>query len=191
MKFDKYAKGYDAGWRGTKSARFYDDLIGALDIQPGDAVLDVGCGTGTVLRFISTQTEIRGFGLDVSPDMLEVAREKAPGLDFRLGDCGQLPYDDNSMDVVMACMAYHHFPDQKRFREEARRVLKPNGKLYICDPRFPWIVRSLLNACFREAGFRSTRQNAADFSGSGFNVDGIVRDRYVQVLTLTKKYDTA
>ena len=40
MKFDKYAKGYDAGWRGTKSARFYDDLINELDIQPNDAVLD-------------------------------------------------------------------------------------------------------------------------------------------------------
>ena len=48
MKFDKYAKGYDAGWRGTKSARFYDDLINELDIQPNDAVLDVGCGTETV-----------------------------------------------------------------------------------------------------------------------------------------------
>ena len=47
MKFDRYAKGYDAGWQGTKSARFYDDLIKELDIQPNDAVLDVGCGTGT------------------------------------------------------------------------------------------------------------------------------------------------
>ena len=47
MKFDKYAKGYDAGWRGTKSARFYDDLIGALDIQPGDAVLE-NCTTSLI-----------------------------------------------------------------------------------------------------------------------------------------------
>ena len=37
MKFDRYAKGYDAGWRGTKSARFYDDLIKELEIEPNDA----------------------------------------------------------------------------------------------------------------------------------------------------------
>ena len=49
MKFDKYAKGYDAGWRGTKSARFYDDLIKELEINPNDAVLDII--TPTLIQF--------------------------------------------------------------------------------------------------------------------------------------------
>ena len=40
MKFDQYAENYDAGWRGTKSARFYEDLIKELEINPGDAVLE-------------------------------------------------------------------------------------------------------------------------------------------------------
>ena len=137
MKFDRYAKGYDAGWQGTKSARFYDDLIKELDIQPNDAVLDVGCGTGTVLHFIASHTPIRGYGLDISAEMLDVARKKNPGFDFRLGDSKKLPYADSSMDVIMACMAYHHFADQKGFREEAKSVLKPNGWLYICDPGSP------------------------------------------------------
>ncbi|MBR5961012.1 MAG: class I SAM-dependent methyltransferase, partial [Clostridia bacterium] len=82
MKFDQYAETYDAGWRGTKSARFYEDLIKELEINPGDAVLDVGCGTGTVLKFISSKTEIKGYGLDISPQMLEVARKKNPGFEF-------------------------------------------------------------------------------------------------------------
>ena len=186
MKFDRYAKGYDAGWQGTKSARFYDDLIKQLDIQPNDAVLDVGCGTGTVLHFIASQTPIRGYGLDISAEMLDVARKKNPGFDFRLGDSKKLPYADSSMDVIMACMAYHHFADQKGFREEARRVLKPNGWLYICDPRFPWLVRTVLNTCFREAGFHATRRNAADFTESGFQVERIAKDLYVQVAVLQR-----
>ena len=148
--------------------------------------IDVGCGTGTVLRFISSNTPIRGYGLDVSTEMLDVARRKNPGFDFRLGDSKKLPYADSSMDVIMACMAYHHFSDQKGFREEARRVLKPNGRLYICDPRFPWIVRTFFNTCFKEAGFRSTRRNAADFTESGFQVERITKDLYVQVVVLRR-----
>ena len=118
--------------------------------------------------------------------MLDVARRKNPGFDFRLGDSKKLPYADSSMDVIMACMAYHHFSDQKGFREEARRVLKPNGRLYICDPRFPWIVRTFFNTCFKEAGFRSTRRNAADFTESGFQVERITKDLYVQVVVLRR-----
>ena len=186
MKFDQYAENYDAGWRGTKSARFYEDLIKELEINPGDAVLDVGCGTGTVLKFISSKTEIKGYGLDISPQMLEVARKKNPGFEFAEGNCETLPYEDNSMDVIMACMAYHHFSDQEQFRKEALRVLKPNGKLYVCDPRFPWIIRIFFNNCFRDAGFYTTKKNAADFTGSGFRVEKITKDLYVQVLTLKK-----
>ena len=187
MKFDQYAETYDAGWRGTKSARFYEDLIKELEINPGDAVLDVGCGTGTVLKFISSKTEIKGYGLDISPQMLEVARKKNPGFEFAEGNCETLPYKDNSMDVIMACMAYHHFSDQEQFRREAYRVLKPNGKMYICDPRFPWIVRVFFNNCFKDAGFYTPKKNAADFAGSGFRVEKITKDLYVQVLTLKKK----
>ena len=187
MKFDQYAENYDAGWRGTKSARFYEDLIKELEINPGDAVLDVGCGTGTVLKFISSKTEIKGYGLDISPQMLEVARKKNPDFEFAEGNCETLPYGDNCMDVIIACMAYHHFSDQERFRKEALRVLKPNGKLYICDPRFPWIIRALFNNCFKDAGFYTIKKNAADFSGSGFHVEKITKDLYVQVLTLRKK----
>ena len=119
MNFDKYADRYDAGWKGAKSARFYEDLIREAEIDRGDRVLDVGCGTGTILSYIASKTEIRGYGLDISEKMLNIAREKNPDFEFVSGDCVTLPYDDSSMDVVLVCMAYHHFPDQKRFREEA------------------------------------------------------------------------
>lgn len=186
MDFNKYAGSYDSGWKGSKSARFYDDLIRELEIHPGDSVLDVGCGTGTVLSFIGSKTAIKGHGLDISPKMLEIEREKNPDFDYRVGDCVTLPYEDESMDVVMACMAYHHFPEQGRFRNEAFRVLRPNGRLYICDPRFPWAVRTILNACFKEAGFHTTKRNAGDFIASGFKLEKLTEDLYVQVLSMKK-----
>ena len=112
MEFDKYAESYDSSFMGKGSGRFYSDLIKELDINDGDCVLDVGCGTGNVLAFVSKQKLINGFGIDVSPNMITIAQDKNPNFEFVTGDSGNLPYTDESMDVVMACMAYHHFPDQ-------------------------------------------------------------------------------
>ena len=80
MDFDKYADGYDAGWKGTKSARFYDNLIREVVINTGDRVLDVGCGTGTVLSYLASKTDVSGFGLDISEKMLDVARSVTWGI---------------------------------------------------------------------------------------------------------------
>ncbi len=187
MEFDKFASRYDSGFMGKGSRRFYADLIRDLDVKDGDSVLDVGCGTGSVLRIISDQKQIKGFGLDVSENMVALAREKNPSFSFVTGDSAHLPYDDNSMDVMMACMAYHHFPDQKAFRSEALRVLKPGGSLYICDPRFPWIVRAFFNTFFKDAAFHTVDRNITDFESSGFGTAHVTKDFYVQVIRFDKK----
>ncbi len=66
MEFDRFAESYDAGLMGKGSRRFYMDLVKALDVRDGDAVLDVGCGTGTVLSYLRENRKIVGYGLDVS-----------------------------------------------------------------------------------------------------------------------------
>ncbi len=186
MEFDKFAESYDTGLMGKGSKRFYVDLVKTLVIRDGDAVLDVGCGTGTVLFYVRESRSVRGYGLDVSEQMIAVAKEKNPGFSFVTGDSAKLPYENGSMDVIMACMAYHHFPEQKRFREEALRVLKPGGSLYICDPRFPAPVRFVFNTFFKDAGFRTTAQNISAFEDTGFITKQVVKDRYVQVLRFEK-----
>lgn len=148
----------------------------------------MGCGTGTVLSFIGKKKKIRGFGLDVSENMIAIAKEKNPDYQFVSGDCASLPYEDQSMDVVIACMAYHHFPDQERFRNEAMRVLKPGGSLYICDPRFPFFMRWIFNTFFKDTGFHTTKRNSREFEQSGFKTIGITKDGYVQVLHLRRCY---
>ena len=187
MEFDRYAEQYDKGLMGKGSARFYRDLIRALEVRDGDAVLDVGCGTGSVLSMIGRSRKISGFGLDVSENMIALAREKNPDFAFTTGDSAALPYADGSMDIVMACMAYHHFPERAGFRKEAWRVLKEGGSLYICDPRFPGAVRWILNTCFQEAEFCTPDQNIRTFEGDGFRLANTVKDAYVQVLRFEKQ----
>jgi len=186
MKFDRHAGNYDRSFMGRGSGRFYRDLLSEMDIDDGNRILDVGCGTGTILQYISQRKQIQGFGMDISEAMVSIAREKASDCTFLVGNADALPFPDDSMDVITACMAYHHFPEQKRFREEAMRVLKPGGHLYICDPRFPAAVRWLLNFLFREAGFHSTGKNICDFADTGFIEEKTVKDAYVQVLCFRK-----
>ena len=186
MEFDAYAGQYDDNFMGKGSRRFYRDLLKELEITDGDSVLDVGCGTGYILSRIGEQRNIRGFGLDVSESMIAVAKEKHPEYDFIIGDCAKLPYDDASMDIVTACMAYHHFPNQKDFRKEALRVLKPGGRLYLCDPKFPWIVRGFFNTFFKDSGFRTVKCNEKEFEQTGFRTIQTVKDFYVQVICFEK-----
>jgi len=189
MEFDKFAESYDSGLMGKGSKRFYVDLVKTLDIKDGDAVLDVGCGTGTVLSYIHESRNIRGYGLDVSENMIAIAKEKNPDFSFVTGDSASLPYEDGSMDVIMACMAYHHFPEQEKFRKEALRVLKPGGSLYICDPRFPAPARWIFNTFFKDAGFHTTKENSKSFEKTGFKTKQVVKDCYVQVLRFEKSAD--
>ncbi len=109
-------------------------------IQPGDSVLDVGCGTGEVALLVKTRTKAgRVHGIDPAPEMIAVARSKAArkklDVDFRVGVIEALPFPDASLDVVTSSLMMHHLPEELKVRglAEVYRVLKPGGRLLIAD----------------------------------------------------------
>lgn len=115
-------------------------LIEQADIQAGQHVLDLGCGTGTLA--IMTKRARPGAevtGLDADPDMLKVARHKSAkegvAVKFDLGFTSKLPYPDTSFDRVLSSIMIHHLktPDKERTAREVHRVLKPGGQLHIID----------------------------------------------------------
>jgi ubiquinone/menaquinone biosynthesis C-methylase UbiE len=114
--------------------------IAQLAVQPGERVLEVGVGTGAVLLELAraaASDEPRVFGVDLSPEMLRVAREKlaAAGLskavELREGDACALPYDDASMDALFSSYVLDllSFEDIGRALAEFGRVLRPGGRL--------------------------------------------------------------
>jgi ubiquinone/menaquinone biosynthesis C-methylase UbiE len=190
--FDRSASSYDSGLKGRMSKRFYNLLLSQLKINQGSVILDVGCGTGTVLKRIGETAEINGFGIDASENMIALAKAKCPNMDIFVSGSSRTPFEASKFDIITACMAYHHFDDKKGFAKEAARILKPGGCLYISDPRFPWIIRKPLNTALRihrVAGFFGTPDEIVSvFKEYGFELDGVSYDKYAQCVKLKHDY---
>lgn len=113
---------------------------GMARIREGDVVLDLGSGAGNdafVARSAVGETG-RVIGVDMTPSMINKARENAAKLgyrnvEFRLGDIESLPVDSKSIDVVISNCVLNLVPDKRRAFMEIRRVLKPGGKFSISD----------------------------------------------------------
>ena len=124
----------------TRESTFKDALLHGARLQPGDDVLDLGSGTGTLAIAVkTTEPESSVVGLDADPDIVELAREKAAERDvdvrFDRGLATELPYPDGSFDHVMATLFFHHLlPEDKRATlREVARVLRPGGRLHVAD----------------------------------------------------------
>ena len=114
------------------------DLAG---IVPGDKVLDVGCGTGTLTIAAKTRAGASGevHGIDAAPEMVEVARRKAAqtgvDVDFQVGLIEDVPFPDDKFDLVLSSLMLHHLPEDLKHRGfvEIRRVLKSSGRFLAVD----------------------------------------------------------
>lgn len=108
-------------------------VVEAAQIETGQRVLDVACGTGVLAREAVSRVGPSGFvaGVDVVPGMLAVAARLAPGIEWRQGTAESLPYADRSFDAVVSQFALMFFSDQHQALREMLRVLVPSGHLAV------------------------------------------------------------
>ena len=110
-------------------------------LQPGEAVLDVGCGTGALALVAAARVGATGRVCGIDPGIKQVARARSKAeraslpIDFQVGVIEQLAFPDQSFDVVLSTLVMHHLPDDlKRLGlAEMARVLKPGGRLVMVD----------------------------------------------------------
>lgn len=108
-------------------------------VHDGQRILDVGCGIGGTVACLNERlSDIYVSGLNIDARQIEVAKEKVlarPGnqVQFVVGDACRLPFADQSFDVVTAVECSFHFPSRQTFLREAKRVLRPGGKVSVSD----------------------------------------------------------
>lgn len=111
-------------------SELYPPVFDAAGVGEGTVLLDVGCGSGVAAR-IAHERGAKVSGLDAVAPSIEIARERVPEGDFRVGELEALPYGDDTFDVVTGFGAFQYAADPVNALREARRVLRPGGTLAI------------------------------------------------------------
>jgi ubiquinone/menaquinone biosynthesis C-methylase UbiE len=139
--YDSYMKKITLG----RERLLRETTVSLAQIKPGDSVLEVGCGTGTLTLAAKKQAGPTGevFGIDLIPGMIEASQRKAAAaneeITFQEGSVSAIPFAENTFDVVMCSFMIFHMSDETRSKgiQEIFRVLKPNGRLFVLDLALP------------------------------------------------------
>lgn len=180
VDYARIAETYDA--LPVRHAFEPESTLLAAAARAGDAslqVLDVGCGTGLWLAFhaaLPALARARVSGCDPSPEMLARARARLPGADLRVSCAEALPFATVSVDFVAMRFCHHHFTDVPAALSEARRVLRPAGRLLLVNiepERMAghWIQRLFPAAAALNARYPAVPDLVAALEARGFAVE--------------------
>jgi len=193
------ANGYDLLLRLFTAGRepiFREKMLRLARLQPGESVLDVGCGTGTLAILAKRQVEVTGevYGIDASPEMIARAEKKARkakvDVAFKNAYAQSLPFRNACFDVVVTTLMLHHLPKNARaeLAGEIRRVLKPDGRALAIDFGVPAKDRkSFVDHFHRRHGHVDVREIIGLFKEAGLTIaeSGAVGMRDLQFVVAT------
>jgi ubiquinone/menaquinone biosynthesis C-methylase UbiE len=170
--FERWSRDYERSWmqRFLFSRVHSATLDLAASLPPPATALDVGCGTGRLLRAAATRwPDARLIGVDPAEGMVEVARKLTPNATFYRGLAQSLPLPDASVDLAFSTISFHHWRDHLGGVREIARVLRPGGHFILVDfapPRgLAWLsghegaqTAAARQRIFTAAGLRIERQ---------------------------------
>ena len=148
----------------TRSREWIARVATIAAVRPGERVLDVGCGTGTLLAHLERSGGIL-FGVDADTEALALARSKAgaAGSVFARGFAQRLPFPEAAFDVVVSSLFFHHLGSKTKHEvlQEIRRVMHPEARLVIADWGLPASRLSRAGFCLVQLldGFDTTRDS--------------------------------
>jgi ubiquinone/menaquinone biosynthesis C-methylase UbiE len=150
-QYASQASDYERRWSGYLDATLKPTLT-ALQARAGDRILDVGCGTGRLLRELHTaEPGAQGWGVDVSEDMLAVAEAHSTGARYVRADVHRLPFRAGSFDAVVTSSSLHHWARPSRVLLEIGTLLRPGGRLVLTDWADDFLPTRMLSMILRIA----------------------------------------
>jgi ubiquinone/menaquinone biosynthesis C-methylase UbiE len=174
---------------------FRGKILSLARLEPGEFVLDVGCGTGALAIEAKRHVGQTGmvYGIDASPEMLARAHKKArkAGLEVVLKHAAAqaLPFPDAQFDAVLSTMMLHHLPRKAREQclRESRRVLKPGGRVLVVDFAASAPKKKNFLAHFHRHGHTDLPDIIAMLGDAGLNIvdSGAVGIRNLQFVLAT------
>ncbi len=182
--FNRRAATYET----ARSQGYFFDRIQrkVLNLAKSDtpqAVLDVGCGTGRLLRKAKQQwPSARLIGVDAAEKMIEQANQLFPQAEFHVAMAEALPLPDASVDLAFSTLSFHHWADQAKGVSEVARVLRPQGRFLLADITVPhW-----LSVFVKHFKHNSPSRIREIFTEAGLTVELQQRPwRWSRVLTVT------
>ena len=186
-RFNRWAATYDQSlmqrlYFGPVHSKMLDLLVQAEPkVQPRH-IIDVGCGTGRLLRAAASRwPEAKLFGVDPAEAMVSEATRLNPNATFKVAPAEWLPFPDQAADIVMSSLSFHHWADQEKGLQEIGRVLRPGGLFCLAD-------HAVLFAKLWGEKFKSRGQIRALMADTGFAVrqQQKLRMRFV-LITLAQK----
>jgi len=148
-EFTKAADIYESGDAGIYEIckEDYPYIASELEKEEYEELLDCGCGTGPMISLLYEKDSSKKYtGIDITPRMIEVAKNKnLEGVNWVVGDCENLPFEENSFDAIICSNSFHHYPNPEKFFESAKRVLRPGGRLILQDYTAPKFILWIMN----------------------------------------------
>lgn len=145
--FNVQANTYDVDKNGKHARGQYKYVLNELQQLDFQKILDVGCGTGEILKSITERYSFAQlYGLDISEEMLKQANDKLKGTaTLILGDAENITLETNSFDLLLCTDSFHHYPNPQQAISEFYRVLKHGKFLLIADYWKPFPIRQIMN----------------------------------------------
>ena len=145
-------------WFVSRRAIFFDLLDRELAGRSGLQVLEVGCGAGGMLGPLARYGRVHG--IDVDREYLDYCRRRGFG-DLSCGSGHDLPFRDQSFDVIALFDTLEHIPDEHRALTEVCRVLKPGGTLFVSAPAYEWLWSNNDDIAHHQRRYTRTRMRRA------------------------------
>lgn len=171
------------------------DVAERLKNTEYQSLLDIGCGTGYLIDLLQKQKNALYCGLDLSPEMLKMAKEKlSESVCLTEGSSDKLPYEDSSFDIVTCIQSFHHYPNPEKAMAEAYRVLKKGGLYILSDTGYGGIPKWFYNhfilkiANTGDYAVYSIKDIEKLMIKSGFEIESAQKiDRFVYTIVAIKK----